>query len=107
MIEALQASIPSNGLSKLTPSRPFSIGRRHSMAPIASAHHQGGKGPDIRLKRDEDVAFMAVPARRRACDHDALGIDHFAHDTARAVRRRHQGWTEPQLLSRDALQAAE
>ena len=31
------------------------IGRRHDVMLIASAHHQGGKGPDIRLKRDEDT----------------------------------------------------
>ena len=41
----------------------------------------------------QDVSFMSVPVGRGAGNHDALGVDHLAHDA--------------DLLRRDLLQAAE
>ena len=50
---------------------------------------------------------MAIPVRRGAGDDDALRIDHLAHHTARAVRRRHEHGADAGLFGGDFLQAAE
>ena len=46
-------------------------------------------------------------ARRRRGDDDALRVDHFAHDAARAVGGHDQHRVEAELLRGDLLQAAE
>ena len=50
---------------------------------------------------------MPVPFRGCGSDDDVLGVDHLAHDAARAVGSRHQDWIDVQLLGTDTLKAAE
>src|SRR4051794_22145190 len=71
-------------------------------------HPDQHRQPD-RVPEHEPQNLPLAPhvLRRRARDDDALRIDHLPHDTARAVRRRHEHGAEPELLRRDPLQAAE
>ena len=55
----------------------------------------------------QDRPFLPVPICRGAGDDDALRIDHFAHDAAGTVRRRHENGTDASLLRGDGLQIAE
>ena len=50
---------------------------------------------------------MPVPARCRGRHNDALGVNHLAHDAARAVRDRHENGLKTELLGADLLQASE
>src|ERR1041384_455612 len=55
----------------------------------------------------EDTTFMPIPICSSACDDDALGINHFAHDATGTVRGGHQYWADMNLFGGDFLKAAE
>ena len=52
--------------------------------------HQHRQREAVEKNIAQNAAFLAIPVRGRARDHDALGIHHFAHDAAGTVRRRHE-----------------
>lgn len=54
----------------------------------------------------ENVAFAAVPIGCGAGDDDALGIDHFAHDSAGAVGSGHEDGGDVGLLCGYFLEAS-
>src|SRR6185369_6856684 len=51
--------------------------------------HQGAQGDGVEEDVAQDLSFMAIPVRGGGGDDDGLGIDHLAHDAARAVGGGH------------------
>ena len=74
---------------------------------VTKNSHQSRERQAVEEHKAQDVAFVSVPLGRRAGDHDALGVDHLAHDAAATVGRRHQAGRYSYLLRGNFLQAAE
>ena len=54
--------------------------------------NEAGESDAVPENVSEDVPFMTIPLRSGTGDHDALRVDHFAHDAPGAVGRSHQDW---------------
>ena len=69
--------------------------------------NQYSEGKTVKECEPQNAPLMPVPFRGCGSDDDALGVDHLAHDAARAVGSRHQDRIDVQLLGTDTLKAAE
>src|SRR5215472_10447969 len=67
----------------------------------------GREGDGMGENLAEDVAFLALLADGRAGDHDGLGGDHFAHDSAGGIGGGHEDVAEAEAAGGDLLEAAE
>src|SRR5579864_2758468 len=73
--------------STLTSTRPFSGDHAPKHIRLKQYQHPDQQGQGQAVKEDvaEDGALIALLVGGDAGDDDALGVDHLAHDAARAV----------------------
>src|SRR5450759_4766400 len=70
-------------------------------------HRQREAVPEHRTQHRARVGTVGTATRRDAGDDDALGVNHFAHDTAGTIRSRRENWRKVELLRRDLLKITE
>src|ERR1035437_9159223 len=91
-----------------------SLCRNHPLEKVSLQHHkhahehsQREAVPEHRTQHRACVGTVATATRRDAGDDDALGVNHFAHDTAGTIRSRRENWRKVELLRRDLLKITE
>src|SRR2546421_87221 len=81
--------------------------RKYISLEVHKQAHQHREDQAVLEHVAQDLALTAFLVGRHAGDHDALGINHLAHDAARAVAGGGEERRDTDLLRGDLLEIAE